>query len=445
MGTLARLPLSGGTPREVLENVGDADWSADGEKMAVTVYVPETRHWHLEYPIGKVLFDSVNWISTPKVSPDGKWVAIADHEVPGGDDRGAVAVISMDGHEKKLSSGWTSVEGIVWSPASDEVWFSACNVGSSDNLRGVTLDGKLRAIANVPGGMWVQDIRNGTLLVVAQQQRVDISGVPPGSKEERELGWLGWSTDMHISSDGKKVLFNEEADGGGPNYTVFLRDTDGSPPVRIGEGVGLAISPDNKWVITEPAKGGPLSLVPTGAGEARQVTHDNIAYSEAEFLPEGNRLVATGVEPGHGVRDYLIDLKSGESKVITPEGTTGTLVSPDGTKIIVRGPDGRLGVWLLGRNALQTIPGLDPTYAVTSWLPDSTSVYANLSYFGQKTAKVYKVNTISGKADFWKEFGTGLSGGVSGVVAPVFSRDGSAYAYVYVRLLSQAYVARGLP
>ena len=30
------------------------------------------------------------------------------------------------------------------------------------------------------------------------------------------------------------------------------------------------------------------------------------------------------------------------------------------------------------------------------------------------------------------------------VVAPFFSRDGSAYCYVYVRLLSQAYVARGL-
>src|SRR5262249_18620744 len=175
MGTLARLPLSGGTPREVLENVGDADWSPDGEKLAVTVFVPESRHWHLEYPIGKILFDTINWISTPKVSPDGKWVAIADHENPSGDDQGGVAIIGIDGHEKKLSSGWTSVEGIVWSPGGDELWFSASNAGSSDNLRGVTLDGKLRTIANVPGGMWTEDMRNGALLVVAQQQKVDIS------------------------------------------------------------------------------------------------------------------------------------------------------------------------------------------------------------------------------------------------------------------------------
>ena len=106
-GTLARVPLSGGTPREVLDNVQDADWAADGESMAIVRYAPENNHWRLEYPIGKVLFDSINWISQPKISPDGKWVAFADHENPGGDDEGSVAVISSDGNgkERKLSSG----------------------------------------------------------------------------------------------------------------------------------------------------------------------------------------------------------------------------------------------------------------------------------------------------------------------------------------------------
>ena len=100
-GTLARVPLSGGTPREVLDNVGDADWSANGESMAVVRYVPENNHWRLEYPIGKVLLDSINWISHPKISPDGKWIAFADHENPDGDDEGSVAVIGADGNGKR--------------------------------------------------------------------------------------------------------------------------------------------------------------------------------------------------------------------------------------------------------------------------------------------------------------------------------------------------------
>ena len=131
--------------------------------------------------------------------------------------------------------------------------------------------------------------------------------MPPGGKDEVELGWFGWSLPRDISRDGKKVLFEEEAEGGGPNYTVFLRDTDGSPPVRIGEGTGEAISPDSKWVITKPAKGGALSVVPTGAGEARQLTHDNISYGNVRYMLDGKQLLASGIEAGHGVRDYLID------------------------------------------------------------------------------------------------------------------------------------------
>ena len=107
----------------------------------------------------------------------------------------------------------------------------------------------------------------------------------PGGKEERELGWFGWSELRDISRDGHKILFEEEGDGGGPNYTVFLRDTDGSPPARIGEGTRRALSPDGKWAITKPAKGGPLNLVPTGAGEARQLTHDAMSYSAVRLLP----------------------------------------------------------------------------------------------------------------------------------------------------------------
>jgi eukaryotic-like serine/threonine-protein kinase len=312
--------------------VQDADWAANGESMAVVRYVPENHHWRLEYPIGKSLVDSINWISHPKISPDGKWVAFADHENPGGDDEGSVAVIGSNGKdkEKKLSSGWTALEGILWSPAGDEIWFTSTSGGSATNPRAVGLSGKLRTITNVPGGVWLEDLRNGTALMVTHQTRIGIRGMAPGGKEERELGWFGWSELSDISPDGRKILFDEEGDGGGPNYTVFLRDTDGSAPARIGEGNAMAISPDAKWVITKPPKGGPLSLVPTGAGESRQLTHDARSYDAVRWLPDGKRLLAVGIEAGHGARDYLIDLSNGNAKPITPDGIAGVQLSPDG-------------------------------------------------------------------------------------------------------------------
>ena len=443
-GTLAKVPLSGGTPREVLDNVQDADWAADGESMAVIRFVPENGHWRLEYPVGKVLLDSINWISHPKISPDGKRVAFADHENPSGDDRGSVAVIELDGKERTLSSGWSSVQGILWSPAGNEIWFTASDSGSAANLRGVTLAGKVRSIINVPGGMWLEDARGGTTLMTTNQYRLGIRAMPPGGKEEVELGWFGWSLPRDISRDGKKVLFEEEAEGGGPNYTVFLRDTDGSPPVRIGEGTGEAISPDNKWVITKPAKGGALSVVPTGAGEARQLTHDAISYGNVRFLPDGKQLLASGIEAGHGVRDYLIDVSNGNAKPITPEGTAGVRLSPDGRSIAVIGPDRKWGIWPLGGGDLRPVPGLDSRYNVADWSPDGQYLYALSSQRREGAAQVYRVNITTGKMEFWKTFGANLPAGVANVGGPRFSSDGSAYAYVYSRILSQAYVVKGL-
>jgi eukaryotic-like serine/threonine-protein kinase len=410
----------------------------------VVRFIPQNNHWRLEYPIGKVLLDTINWISDPKISPDGKWVAFADHENSSGDDEGSPAVIGPDGREKKLASGFVSLEGIEWAPSGDELWFTATRTGSAENLRGVTLAGKERTITNVPGGMWLQDIRNGVALMVTHQIRIGIRGVSPGGKEERELGWLGWSLLRDISRDGKKVLFEEDGDGGGPAYTVFLRDTDGSPPVRIGNGNAEAISPDGKWVITRPAKEGALNVVPTGAGEARQLTHDNISYGTVRFLPDGKQLLASGIETGHGVRNYLVDLNNGNSKPITPEGVSGTLLSPDGRSAAVLGPDGKWSIWPLDGSGERPIPGLDYKYQLTGWTPDGTSVYATVNRLGEKTVKVYRVNIASGKMEPWRVIGESLPTGVTSVRAPFLSSDGSAYAYVYSQILSQAYVVRGL-
>jgi Tol biopolymer transport system component/predicted Ser/Thr protein kinase len=453
-GTLARLPMSGGAPREVLDNVEDADWAPDGESMAVVRYMPENQHWRLEYPIGKALLDGTNWISHPRISPDGKWIAFADHQNAVGDDEGAVAVIGSGGNssnnkEKILSGVWTSLEGILWSPAGDEIWFTSTGVGSGANPRAVSLSGKVRTITNVPGGMWLQDRHNETVLVVTHRRRIGIRGIPPGGKEERELGWLDWSILGDLSRDGRKILFEEAGDGGGANYTVFVRDSDGSPPVRIGEGVGLTISPDGKWVITQPAKGGPLSLVPTGVGEARQLTHDKVSYEKARWLPGGKELLASGVEPGHGARDYLIAVSNGDSKPITPEGVVGVESSPDGRSAAVLDPDGKWGIWPIEPpnsgegNGQRLIPGLDSNYRVR-WSPDGTSMLALPIRQSDKTGNVYRVNMATGKMELVSTIGTGLTAGAMSIGGSYLLEDGGAYAYGYMQTLSQVFVIRGM-
>jgi serine/threonine protein kinase len=442
-GTLARVNSSGGTPRPILEDVQDADWSADGEKLAIVRLVPETGHWRLEYPIGTVLVDSINWISSPRISADGKWIAFLDHENAIGDDRGSVAVVGMDGKEKKLSSGWNSAEGVVWSPSGSEIWFSASNVGAENNLYAVSLGGKRRTLASVPGGLWVQDIRNGRVLAIAQRLRLNARGMPPGGKAEVELGWLGWTFVRDISRDGKQILFEEEAEGGGPNYTVFLRGTDGSPPTRLGEGLARALSPDGKWVITQDLTSTALKLVPTGAGEGRTLTHDNISYIRVRYLPDGKHLIATGAEPGKSGRTYLIDAQTGDSKPLTPEGYSGTSFSHDGSKVAMRGPDATWGVWTMADGKFTPIPSFDPKYGVIDWTRDDRELYAFSTQLKDRRARVFRLDPKTGKMEFWKEFGGNMTG-IQAVGPPLFAQNADAYAYFYTQLLSEGYVVTNL-
>ena len=373
-------------------------------------------------------------------------MAFADHENPGGDDEGSVAVIASDGNgkEKKLSSGWETIEGVLWSPVGDEVWFTSSQQQQRyqperGNAVGQDAYHHQRARRHVAGRPPQRDGADG-----------HASGTNwhswPGTRRKRgtRTGWFGWSLIRDISPDGHKIVFEEEGNGGGPNYTVFVRDTDGSPPARIGEGLAMAVSPDAKWVVTKPAKGGQLNLVPTGAGEARQLTHDTISYGGARWLPDGKRLLAAGIETGHGARDYLIDVSSGDSKPITPEGIAGTQLSPDGRSTAVLNADRQAGIWPLDGGGLRLIPGFDPNDYVTGWSPDGSSLYVTSNRASDRVAKVYKLNITTGKKEFWKTFGADAASGFGGVGGPHLSKDGTAYAYVYDRVLSEAYVVTGL-
>src|SRR5712691_12544755 len=102
-GVLARVPLGGGAPREILEGVQWADWSPDGSSLAVVRDLGGQNR--LEYPIGKVLYQTGGWISHPRISPKGNLIAFIDHPARR-DDAGSVVVVDMAGNKKTLSGEW---------------------------------------------------------------------------------------------------------------------------------------------------------------------------------------------------------------------------------------------------------------------------------------------------------------------------------------------------
>ena len=452
VGTLARAPLAGGAPRPILEDVESADWAPDGNSLAVVRNVAGRER--LEFPIGKVLYEtSGGWISYPRVSPKGNYVAFIDHPNQG-DDGGSVSIVDLTGNKKRLTRDWYGTGGLAWSPTGEEVWFTASELGVDHYLSAVSLAGKERLVARIPGTLVVFDIwRDGRVLLARVGRRREVMALQEGEAKERDLSWLDYSYPADLSADGKTVLFDEEGVGGGVQYgnakeltyAVYIRNTDGSPAVRLGEGVADALSPDQKWVIVQsPGSPEQLRLLPTGAGETQSLTNDSINHQWARWFPDGKRFVFAGNEPGHGVRFYIQDISGGKPSPISPEGVDATAfaVSPDGQSVVGIGPDEKGYFYSTTGGEPRIVNGLEPGDIPIIWNRDGKSIY--LYRTGEVPAKVYQLDLPTGKKTIRKQIDPVDPTGVSTIGPIQTTPDGKTFVYGFHRTLGDLYLVEGL-
>jgi eukaryotic-like serine/threonine-protein kinase len=289
VGLLARAPLTGAAPRPILGDVQDADWGPDNQ-IAVTHFAGG--RYRLEYPIGHVLYETSGYVSDVRISPKGDVLAFVDHPVFG-DNGGTITVVDSSGRKRSLGAPQAEILGLAWAPSGKEVWFSGSDAGISAQLKSADLSGRVRLVLRVPGILVIHDIaHNGRVLLRHESARTVSMALGPAQNQERDLTIVDWTLVEAISPDGREVLLEEEGTGSRPGYDIYVRPTDGSPPVRIGEGHPDAFSPDSKWVL---ASRGDLFLVPLGPGERQQITHDSIDHADARFLPNGKGVVFTGI------------------------------------------------------------------------------------------------------------------------------------------------------
>jgi len=446
--TLARSPLVGGTPREVLEDVRAADFDHKGELAVAHESDLSTSRDRLEYPIGKVLFQSTGWISDIRFSPKQDRIAFMNHPAAW-DDRGSVCMVDLAGRLTTLADGWQSEAGLAWSPDGDEVWFAAAeNSVSNRALWAVTLAGAKRRILSVPSGFTLQDIAvDGRVLITVENERLAMEWTGRDQKEVRDLSWYDWSIAKDFSPDGEWVLFEEGSEPAGPNYAVVMRRVDGSPPIRLGDGSVGGLSPDGKWALSvftgQPQH---VTLYPVGAGQARQISLpelDHLENGAAHFLPDGRHAVINGNTAGHSVRAYLIDIVDGKlMRPVTPEGVRGGAVSTDGRYVIASGPNRRLTMFPVAGGDSVPLPAPSPPYNFCQWLEDGKSIAVVRS--GELPLRVYRLEISTGKMTLLRELNPSDRAGVVSIAPVVARRDASAFAFSYDQTLSVLYVISGL-
>jgi hypothetical protein len=136
-GTLARMTLSGGAPREIEEGVRQADWSPDGSQLAIIREVGGKDR--LEYPIGHVLREVTGSMSDVRFCPKGDRIAFFEHPRKL-DDRGSVNTVDLFGKQYRalgrLLELARSLMGTRWERSSlfgKPEWWRLCGLRSDES------------------------------------------------------------------------------------------------------------------------------------------------------------------------------------------------------------------------------------------------------------------------------------------------------------------------
>jgi serine/threonine protein kinase/dipeptidyl aminopeptidase/acylaminoacyl peptidase len=450
LGTLAQVPMAGGSPREIKKDVLVADWSRDGQKIAVVS--ADGDRYQLEYPIGTVLYQPAGWITFARISPAGDRIAFLDHPQLG-DASGTVSVVDLTGRKTTLSSGWKHLQGLAWSSDGDEVWFtgSRSGRGGSSAMFAVTLSGRERMVFSSPGGLRLHDISpdGERVLLTRGTTRGSLSFAADG-QTERDLSWFDFSTLADLSSDGRTLLFYEWGEGVGARPTAFVRRTDGSDPTRLGEGRPLALSPDGQWALAVRGDAAQqLVLLPIGAGEAKLLPRGNVAefLDWAAWSPSGRQVIFAARELPDVRRTYIQDVDGGSPRPLTPDGYVGISLAPDGLTLAVIDRYGEYH--LCGTDRVsdpRPLAGYRDGDVVLGWSADRRFVFVREA--GNLALRIYKLDLASGARTFWKEIvppdpavliDIGSDPGQVRITA-----DGKAYAYTYWTFAGELYLAQGL-
>ncbi|HEY6137758.1 MAG TPA: winged helix-turn-helix domain-containing protein [Thermoanaerobaculia bacterium] len=434
VGTLARVPITGGAPRELATNVQEADWSPDGGALAVI-------RWDglavlIEYPMGHAIYRAAApvWINRVRIAPDGEHVAFLLHESERFDDRGRAVVVDRNGKIVRSSRVFATANGLAW--RGEHLWISAAPDDLNAALYDVDRRGHDRPLVRSAGRLDLFDVsQSGRALVANEEFFTGIVAVPPGETRERDLSWLDGSWIRDISLDGKTLLFDEEGSGGGATAHVYIRPIDGAPAVDLGEGHAVALSPDGRTVLARQRFTNPprLILYSTGAGEPRPLLTGSVEPSErAAWLPDGKRIVFVGHEGARPPRTYLF--AAGRVSAITPEGVTGIVGTPDGAAVVARPRGGAWALYPIG-GAPRPLPFLTAD--------DWPLRFGANGLFVENGSDIVRVDLDGGARTIVHHLGAPPPGNVY-ATEPVVSADGGAYAYTYNTVSTELFVVEGL-
>ena len=312
-----------------------------------------------------------------RYSPSGDRIAFLEKS----GDGTYLRVVDLHGKVQTLAGPDFDGRRLVWSPSGDEVWVTVDGSRGDNSIEAIRLSGSRRVLLRGPAYLLVHDLSpDGRLLIERSSTITDLLCRAPGAATERELSWFDASHPVALSDDGAQLLFNEEGDAASKDGAFFVRKTDGSPAVKLGDGDAYDFSPDGKWALARRREAAAaLVLVPTGTGSPRPIDRaDFETIRGAALFPDGKRILVHADRPGEARLLYVQEIPSGKPRALPGKGFSwsGKPISPDG-KTIVAFREWTEDLFLLPvdggkEQAIPDTKSLDPI----TWSPDGRFIYA---------------------------------------------------------------------
>src|SRR5205085_1965208 len=227
------------------------------------------------------------------------------------------------GRKQTLTPDYVSINGLNWSPAGDELWYTAAVGDLNNSLYAVSLARlRVRPLALSPDGQWV----------LARQRFTTpprLLLMPTGAGEARVLdtGAIIYQEGGAWFPDGKHLLLiGHEPDHESRCYSYDLTNGQARPVTPEGV-IGHIVTPDGRFVVaTDREHGRPPALYPFDGGAPRPQPGLEARDFIISFSADGRALyVAQGELP---VRVFSVELATGRRELwraIMPADTTGIL------------------------------------------------------------------------------------------------------------------------
>lgn len=443
-GNLARLPINGGAPREVIDNVISADWSPDGNQLAVSRSA--NGKCRVEFPLGKTVYETIGHISDVRVSPEADAIAFMEHP-NASDDRGVVLILPLTSKNRTFSHEWEGEQGLAWTPDGREVLFTATNGTENErHLYAMSRSGKLRLVYRAPGSVWLNDAASdGRILLQHGERRFEVTTGELGG-EAHLLSSLQVVVPGSVSRDGKFAVLTDMSGNGGSDYGIYLEPLDGSPAVLLGKGIGGGVSPDNKWVTSIlPSDTSKIVLLPTGIGESRTITAPHFTYQYATWSSDLQTLVVVGSASGSAVRFWVQKTDGSPPKAVTPEGMgNGLLLTLNHMDYVgAHEANGSVRLYPLDGGEPKLVAGFARTDSLVGGSSELNTMYV-MPDAPAIPRTVEKLNVVTGQRHPFASIPPTDSAGLLGLGRPRITADEKRFVGTQYRQVSILYVASGL-